>query len=248
MATHSERVDSVWSLIIGRCTSLHSRPNAMCVRYANTRCIQMETSLRFLWIAAISLPLACRTPTPLFRTLLISIEINLKQFRYVFVAVQLRSYVSIWLLTTFRSPARVVAHHFSIFQSKRAKTKRQLSDTCKINCRLNTSKMSLSKSIKFAFNNYPLISNSLIYGTLYVSAECSQQIITRKFLVNIRQQMQSSDLAPWHTFCSCLFVCVLNYRKAHPRILIRRRWCVTVWWERLCTHRSCIVGKHSIHN
>lgn len=43
--------------------------------------------------------------------------------------------------------------------------------------------MSLSKAVKHAFTKYPLVSNSLIYGTLYVGAECSQQIITRKFLV-----------------------------------------------------------------
>lgn len=43
------------------------------------------------------------------------------------------------------------------------------------------------------FNKYPLVSNSLIYGSLYVGAECSQQIITKKILVGNSLQTQSLD-------------------------------------------------------
>lgn len=43
----------------------------------------------------------------------------------------------------------------------------------------------MSSRLKYLFNKYPLVSNSLIYGSLYVGAECSQQIVTKKFLVGI---------------------------------------------------------------
>lgn len=42
------------------------------------------------------------------------------------------------------------------------------------------------------FNKYPLVSNSLIYGSLYVGAECSQQVITKKFLVGNFLEVYSS--------------------------------------------------------
>lgn len=42
----------------------------------------------------------------------------------------------------------------------------------------------MASRFKHLFNKYPFVSNSLIYGSLYVTAECSQQIITKKFLVS----------------------------------------------------------------
>lgn len=41
----------------------------------------------------------------------------------------------------------------------------------------------MSRHIKYLFNKYPFVSNSIIYGSLYVTAECSQQIVTKKILV-----------------------------------------------------------------
>ncbi|XP_008197040.1 mpv17-like protein isoform X2 [Tribolium castaneum] len=41
---------------------------------------------------------------------------------------------------------------------------------------------SILKFIKYAFTKYPIASNSLVYGTLYVGAEFSQQTISRKVL------------------------------------------------------------------
>lgn len=46
--------------------------------------------------------------------------------------------------------------------------------------------MALSKFGKFAktmFQKHPLITNSFVYGVLYVGAEFSQQTLTRKVLV-----------------------------------------------------------------
>lgn len=40
------------------------------------------------------------------------------------------------------------------------------------------------QTARHIFKKYPLISNSLIYGSLYVGAECSQQIVTRKYLAS----------------------------------------------------------------
>ncbi|CAH1367455.1 hypothetical protein MTP99_008696 [Tenebrio molitor] len=40
----------------------------------------------------------------------------------------------------------------------------------------------LLKFIKYAFNSHPIVSNALVYGTLYVGAEFSQQTVTRKLL------------------------------------------------------------------
>jgi Mpv17-like protein len=42
----------------------------------------------------------------------------------------------------------------------------------------------LLKFIKYAFNSHPIVSNALVYGTLYVGAEFSQQTVTRKLLVS----------------------------------------------------------------
>lgn len=44
---------------------------------------------------------------------------------------------------------------------------------------------SILKFIKYAFNKHPIISNSLVYGTLYVGAEFSQQTISKKVLVSL---------------------------------------------------------------
>lgn len=39
------------------------------------------------------------------------------------------------------------------------------------------------KTAKKIFNNYPVVSNSIIYGSLCVGAEFSQQTIQKKLLV-----------------------------------------------------------------
>uniref|UniRef100_A0A023F7S6 Putative conserved plasma membrane protein n=1 Tax=Triatoma infestans TaxID=30076 RepID=A0A023F7S6_TRIIF len=43
--------------------------------------------------------------------------------------------------------------------------------------------MALSK-IRAVFQKYPLLANSLVYGTMYVTAEFSQQVINRKYFSN----------------------------------------------------------------
>lgn len=42
----------------------------------------------------------------------------------------------------------------------------------------------MASRFKYLFNKYPFVSNSVIYGALYVTAECSQQIVTKKILVS----------------------------------------------------------------
>lgn len=51
--------------------------------------------------------------------------------------------------------------------------------------------MAMSKFSNFAktmFRKHPLITNSFVYGVLYVGAEFSQQTLTRKVLVIIKQK------------------------------------------------------------
>uniref|UniRef100_A0A182MYW1 Mpv17-like protein n=1 Tax=Anopheles dirus TaxID=7168 RepID=A0A182MYW1_9DIPT len=45
------------------------------------------------------------------------------------------------------------------------------------------------------FTKHPLAGNGLVYGTLYVGAEFSQQTITRKFLTNPAQDIDRPTLA-----------------------------------------------------
>lgn len=42
----------------------------------------------------------------------------------------------------------------------------------------------MAAHIKKVFKNYPLLANSVVYGSMCVGAEFSQQVIKRKFLVS----------------------------------------------------------------
>ncbi|CAO1422951.1 unnamed protein product [Diamesa serratosioi] len=53
---------------------------------------------------------------------------------------------------------------------------------------------SLFNAAKFYFRKHPLISNCIIYGTLYVGAELSQQTITRKLLTSPPVDIDKSTL------------------------------------------------------
>lgn len=43
--------------------------------------------------------------------------------------------------------------------------------------------MTILKVVKVFFTKHPIISNSVVYGSLCVGAEFTQQVITRKILV-----------------------------------------------------------------
>jgi len=52
----------------------------------------------------------------------------------------------------------------------------------------------LGRFVKNAFTNHPILSNGIIYGTLFVGAECSQQVLTKKILTDVPQDLDQPTL------------------------------------------------------
>ncbi|KYB25895.1 mpv17-like protein isoform X1 [Tribolium castaneum] len=59
---------------------------------------------------------------------------------------------------------------------------------------------SILKFIKYAFTKYPIASNSLVYGTLYVGAEFSQQTISRKVLTKTPTSYDTPAIARYAVY------------------------------------------------
>lgn len=53
----------------------------------------------------------------------------------------------------------------------------------------------MAKFVKSFFTRHPLAANSIIYGSLYVGAELSQQVVTKKYLVSAAQEDDTRDNA-----------------------------------------------------
>lgn len=79
--------------------------------------------------------------------------------------------------------------------------------------------MSVVSAAKQFFTKHPLVANSVIYGSLYFTAELSQQTITRKFLVKLRLHCGFSKISnKIFIFHDCVFVdCVLGLQDKTTR-------------------------------
>lgn len=65
------------------------------------------------------------------------------------------------------------------------------------------------RRLKYLFNKYPFISNSIIYGSLYVTAECSQQIVTKKILTQPPEDLDKTTLVRYGIMGTFLYSPVL---------------------------------------
>lgn len=91
-----------------------------------------------------------------------------------------------------------------------------------------------STVLRNLFSKHPLGTNMVIYGTLYVGAEFSQQVITNKYLV----YKQTGNV-------QIQILIQIFIRAIHRSQLTRRRWVDMQQWEHLPTHRFYLNGKYS---
>lgn len=124
----------------------------------------------------------------------------------------------------------------------------------------------MANRIRHLFNKYPFASNCIIYGSLYMTAECSQQIITKKFLVSYNLWCKSTQttnekldqinacqrkIKPNSSSTSNEFACYLidllfisNWiRRNRQKMWIRQHWFVMASWGHFYTHRFFIHGQ-----
>lgn len=127
------------------------------------------------------------------------------------------------------------------------------------------------RRFKYLFNKYPFVSNSIIYGTLYVTAECSQQIVTKKFLVGndiffVRIEKNNTQYRVFYFYaaadsnkCDRSFILwfigtyLIAYtfsimsRRNRRKIWIRRRSFAMASWAHFYIRRCFIHGQFSIN-
>uniref|UniRef100_A0A182J0I7 Uncharacterized protein n=1 Tax=Anopheles atroparvus TaxID=41427 RepID=A0A182J0I7_ANOAO len=75
---------------------------------------------------------------------------------------------------------------------------------------------SLLKAFGSFFTKHPLAGNGLVYGTLYVGAEFSQQTITRKFLIDPPQDIDRPTLARYAIMGTFIYSPILYNCFIHP--------------------------------
>ncbi|KAF5306441.1 hypothetical protein FQR65_LT07353 [Abscondita terminalis] len=64
---------------------------------------------------------------------------------------------------------------------------------------------------KNLFSTRPILTNAVVYGTLYVGAECSQQILERKILTNEKKDLDRETLKRYVIFGTCIQGPILTF-------------------------------------
>lgn len=101
--------------------------------------------------------------------------------------------------------------------------------------------------VKHAFTKYPVTANAVTFGSLYVTAEFSQQVLTKKVLVSLRVQAMAwvrltLDRPIAHSLCNT--VAFSGSARPRPRNPSTRRPSAAMPSSAAASARTCsIFGK-----